>query len=110
MVAAGLLLVWLRPGSPRAVPADARLSLYPNGAAVLDLMPAPWSGPPQGQWHTPSRTSRWATVVCVDTSAGRYRLLICASRNHPDDFRRLMIWSRFPPSGLNAKAIQVPAP
>ena len=83
------VLAGFRPGTSSALPREARLRLYRTGAAELNENP--------GRWHAPARISRWAAVVRVDTEAGTHRALVCASRNLPADYRRLMIWTRFPP-------------
>lgn len=69
----------------------ATLRLHSNGAAEL--------GEAQGAWTPSPRVSRWVAVVRVELPGHTRRVLVCASRNHRQDYRRLLVWSRFPPAG-----------
>lgn len=82
-----LLALWLI--SRRCMSRDRRLRLYCNGAAAVDGH--------VGHWGTCYWSSRWYTLLRMDLACGRSRVLVAASRNHPDDYRRLLVWVRFSP-------------
>ncbi|HLF29819.1 MAG TPA: hypothetical protein VI566_02190 [Xanthomonadales bacterium] len=96
LLACGSLLVLLRPGSRRFRGVCGPLLLYRSGAARLGSL--------QGTWNPHSRTSRWVTLVRVEMPVGARIVLVCAARNQAQDYRLLLMWSRFPPMDWQAGA------
>jgi len=89
LVLSGALLVVLWPGRPRFQPADGKLQIYSDGYANLSGKLCTWS--PQ------ARASRWGMVIRLHCEHSEVHALVCASRNQALDYRRLLVWNRFPP-------------
>jgi hypothetical protein len=72
--------------------------LYPNGALTLFLADE------TEQLASVSR-SFWVTrlVTVLPVSGKHGGLLVCASRNRREDYRRLMVWARLQPWAVNGK-------
>ena len=100
------LLVYLRPWPLARLVETGTLRLYANGSASFN----PGSTERFGYWRISAPASRWLTVVRIDTAEGAERLLVCASLNHPDDYRHLLVWSRFPPVESGRRPAGAPAP
>lgn len=82
-----LVLLWPRENDP--LQRTHRLFLYRNGTAALDDL--------SGTWGAQSWSCRWFSVLRIDRPDKTLRILVSARRNHGDDYRRLLIWIRFPP-------------
>ncbi len=85
------LLLGLRPGRNDPSQQSFRLRLYSNGAAVL--------GDETGSWGAQSWSCRWYAMVRIDLSRRARHVLVSASRNPGDEYRRLLVWTRFAPFG-----------
>jgi len=88
-VAACGLLILLWPGANDPVQKSCRLSLYRNGTAALDDL--------RGTWGAQSWSCRWFSMLRIDRPDKTLRVLVSASRNRTDDYRRLLVWIRFTP-------------
>jgi hypothetical protein len=85
------LLLGLRPGRNDPSRQSHRLRLYRNGTAAL--------GDQTGTWGARSWSCRWYAVLRLDLSRRARHVLISTSRNSADEYRRLLVWSRFAPFG-----------
>lgn len=92
--AAFCLLLVLWPGVKRPIQRPGSLRLARNGKAVLDDQ--------EGTWGRYARSCRWYVVLGIDMPRRRQRVLLSASRNDPDEYRRLLMWVRHAP--INADA------
>ena len=90
-IAGCLVLFLLWPGKNDPMKSSCRLRLNRNGTAAL--------GDCTGSWGAQSWRCRWYTVLRIELPQGKMHVLICASRNHFDDYRSLLVWSRFSPFG-----------
>jgi hypothetical protein len=86
-----LLHPWLRG---RAAP-SGRVQIFRDGMAITS---GGW-----GTWKGQGWASSWATILRLEEPAGRRaprvsHVLICASRNAASDYRRLLVWNRYPPT------------
>ena len=88
-VAALSLIVYLWPATDDPIAEPEQLYLYRSGAAKL--------GDKTGSWGSHSSVCRWFSIVQIDLPQKARKVLICASRNHNDDYRQLLVWTRFPP-------------
>jgi hypothetical protein len=86
---ASSLLVLLWPGMNDPLQRTRRLFLYRNGAAALDDL--------SGTWGAQSWSCRWFSMLRIDRPDKTLRILVSARRNRADDYRRLLVWIRFPP-------------
>lgn len=91
LAAAGCLLIALWPGLNDPIMASGRLFLYRNGSALLQHRVFSWGGQ---TW-----ACRWFSVIRLDQGNRPQRVLVFASRNLPDEYRRLLVWTRFNPNG-----------
>jgi len=89
--AALVVLFVFNPGRCISEGKPVQVRLYANGAAMV--------GEQTGTWGRYSWTCRWISVLRIDDLPRPLFLLLCASRNHPDDYRHLLVWTRFPPDG-----------
>ena len=87
--AAGGLLVLLWPGSDHLIQRSRSLRLYRNGAARL--------GEQAGSWGRYSRCCRWYVLLLIDLPQRSERVLLSARHNSADNYRRLLVWTRFTP-------------
>jgi hypothetical protein len=78
------------------------LRLYPNGALTLFLADdtEQLASVSRGFWVT-----RLVMVLPVSGMPGG--LLVCASRNRREDYRRLMVWARLQPWAADGKASSI---
>ena len=94
------VLIVLRPFCSRWLRETDSLWLHADGRATLSRGGHKLAG----QWRIPTRPSRWLTVVPLETGTRVERLLVCSSRNRADDYRHLLMWTRFPPFGNHGRA------
>jgi len=92
-IAFGLLLM-LWPGVKRRIQRPGSLRLVRDGMAVLDGQ--------EGTWGGYARSCRWYVLLGVDLPGRRQRVMLSASRNDPDEYRRLLMWVRLAPSNTDA--------
>lgn len=84
-----LLLFW--PGFSHFQPDKCALRIHADGSALL--------AGNHGAWIPGARSSRWGTVLHLRLQGRDRFALVCASNNHTEDYRRLLVWNRFPPFG-----------
>jgi len=89
MLSASVLIVFW-PGWSRWHPVEDKLRMYRDGCASLSGRLCTWS--PQ---H--ARATRWGMVIRLHFKRSEMHAIVCASRNHAQDYRRLLVWKRFPP-------------
>jgi len=88
LIGTGVLFAfWPKEGSCDRT--GGRLRLYCNGVAIL--------GEQTGRWGKCYWSTRRYTMLRMDLPQGSSHVLVPASRNHQDDYRRLLVWNRFPP-------------
>jgi hypothetical protein len=95
-----LLLAVLHPWFHGRARAPGRVQIFSDGMAIISGART-WKG--QG-WASP-----WAAIVCLEHPIGKNaprvaRVLVCASRNATDDYRRLLVWNRYPPARARSVA------
>ena len=86
------LLIVFWPGFSAFYPAEEPLRLYSDGSAVLS-----------GRhciWFPAERPSRWGLLLRLEVEGRSRFALVCASINQATDYRRLLVWNRFPPFGV----------
>jgi hypothetical protein len=81
------LLILLRPGMNHPVQRSCSLRLYLDGSATL--------GEEAGSWGRYCRCCRWYAVLLIDLPQRTERVLVSAHCNGLDDYRRLLLWTRF---------------
>jgi hypothetical protein len=96
MMLAALLLVWLNPWYGWTGRQQGRVRIFRDGSAIIANGHVAWKG---SGW-----CNRWATLLRLESPAGgrtarTSHILVCASSNTPDSYRRLLVWCRFPPGG-----------
>ena len=91
LLAAGIALVLIHPGSGLPLHCRLKLRIHSDGSARL--------GEVAGTWHTVWRANRLAMLFSVSLAGKTHRVLVCAALNRPDDYRHLLVWSRYVPYG-----------
>jgi hypothetical protein len=95
LAAAVLLLAVLHPWLHGRARAPGKVQIFRDGRAILSGVEGTWKG--QG-WASP-----WAAIICLEQPVGKNAprvapVLVCASRNATNDYRRLLVWNRYPPA------------
>jgi len=103
LAAAGLLLVALNPWFYGWATGLDKVQIFRDGTAITSGLHGTWKG--QG-WASP-----WATILCLEESAGRQaprvsHVLVCASRNSTSDYRHLLVWNRYPPARARSVVVR----
>jgi len=83
------LLILLWPGIRHPLQRPRRLWLGRDGKAVL--------GDQAGTWGRYARSCRWYVILGIDLPRHRERVLLSASRNDINEYRKLLIWVRLAP-------------
>jgi len=89
------LLTLLSPGIRFPVQRPRSLRLGRDGTAVL--------GGQEGRWGRYARSCRRYVILGIDLPRRRERVLVPASRNDVDEYRRLLVWVRFCPVSTSSE-------
>jgi len=96
-----LALLWSFPLRNRRILKHQNLLFQANGQVQCGEIHDTWRAV---GW----RNSRY-TVIRIGTGRHAWSAWICASQNTPADYRRLGVWSRFPPQGETGHASSSPS-
>ena len=104
------LLTCISADSPAVLPGRGRRAARWLGRVIRRLPSPVWNGSlrlgrdgsaeignQQGRWLARCWTSRHLVVLRLAGLPQARTVLICRDSNHPDDFRRLLVWARFDP-------------
>jgi hypothetical protein len=89
LLTGGVTLWWSAPRKSWPSLQVRRLQLHANGLVS--------SGETHGYWQPAIWRSPWFTVISIRSGKEQWRAWISAANNTADDYRRLGVWSRFPP-------------
>jgi hypothetical protein len=107
LVVAGVLLALLNPWFGDPGRSEGKLHIFRDGAAIATKLNGSWKV--QATWKGHGWCNGWGTILRLEAPAGygcarSSHVLVCASRNAAQDYRHLLVWSRFPPCGAGRGA------